>query len=97
MPTASVTHQFGGDEGTRLAQAAATIPPYVLSERLAGRIGNYRATTCGPALRAEFDRFCSRLYWHIVDRDPIAAAEFRAGMDRRLRDAGEWEVAWTRE
>lgn len=96
MTTATVTYKFG-DEGTRLARAAATIPPYVLSERLAGHIGNYRVTTGGAPLRVEFDRFCSRLYWRIMDRDPHAAATFRAGIDRRLRDAGEWEVAWTRE
>ena len=97
MSTMIVAHTGTGDKGTRLDYAVATIPPLILSERLATRIGNYRATQGGEALRAEFDRFCSQLYWRIADRDPGAAGEFRAGMNRRLREAGEREIVWTRE
>ena len=97
MYATSAAHSIVGDAGTRLDDAAATIPPLILSERLAARIGNYRATRGGTPLRAEFDRFCSRLYWRMAERDPGTAGEFRAGMNRRLREAGEREIAWTRE
>ena len=97
MLASSAARYTTSDEATRLDRATATIPPLALSERLAARIGNYRATRGGDALRAEFDRFCSRLYWRMAERDPDTASEFRAGMDRRLRDAGEKGIVWTRE
>lgn len=97
MSATSAAHGVTGDAATRLDYAAAMIPPLTLSECLAMRIGNYRATRGGEALRAEFDRFCSRLYWCMAERDPDTASEFRAGLNRRLRDAGEREIVWTRE
>ena len=97
MSAISAAHSVAGDVGTCLDYAAATIPPLTLSERLATRIGNYRATRGGEALRAEFDRFCSRLYWRMADRDPGTAGEFRASLNQRLRAAGEREIVWTRE
>ena len=97
MTSMSVAHPATSDKAARLDYAAATIPPRILSERLAGRIGNYRATSGGAALRAEFDRFCSGLYRRMLARDPDAAGAFRAGMNRRLREAGEEEVHWMHE
>lgn len=97
MSATSAAHSVAGDEWTRPDYAAAVIPPLTLSERFATRIGNSRAMRGGVALRAEFDRFCSWLYWRIAERDPGTVGEFRAGLNRRLRDAGEREIVWTRE
>ncbi len=97
MSAISAAHSVADDAGTCLDYAATTILPLILSERLATRIGNYRATRGGEALRAEFDRFCSRLFWRMANRDPGTADEFRVGLNRRLREAGEREIVWTRE
>ncbi len=97
MSSISVAPTGSSGQEARLDYAAGAIPPFVLSERLAERIGNYRATQGGEALRAEFDRFCSRLYRRMLERDPGAADVFRAGLNQRLREAGERGIMWTRE
>ena len=97
MSATNATRSVTRDGGACLDFTAATIPPLTLSERFAARIGNFRAMRGGVALRAEFVRFCSRLYWRLEDRDPTPADEFRANQHRRLGDAGEREIVWTRE
>lgn len=96
MSATSAAHSVAGDERARPDYVDATIPPLTLSERFATRIGNSRAMRGGMALGAEFVRFCSRP-WRVADRDPASIGEFRANLHRRLRDAGEREIVWTRE
>lgn len=97
MSATNATRSVTRDGGACLDYADATIPLRSFSESLATRIGNSPATRGGEPLRAGFDLFCPRLYRRMEDRDPGTAGEFRRGLNRCPRDAGEREIVWTRE